>query len=36
MQDAIVQEVDVQTGLVMFEWHAYGHVALRDSYWHLP
>ncbi len=32
LQDAIVQEVDVPTGLVMFEWHAYGHVALSDSY----
>jgi hypothetical protein len=30
--DAIVQEVDIKTGLVMFEWHAYGHVALSDSY----
>jgi len=36
LQDAILQEVDVATGLVMFEWHAYGHVALGDSYWHLP
>ena len=34
--DAIVQEVDVRTGLVMFEWHAYGHVALGDSYWSRP
>ncbi len=32
LQDAIVQEVDVRTGLVMWEWHAYGHVALTDSY----
>jgi hypothetical protein len=30
--DAILQEIDVKTGLVMFEWHAYGHVALNDSY----
>ncbi len=36
LQDAIVQEVDVKTGLVMFEWHAYGHVALDDSYWPRP
>ncbi len=34
--DAIVQEVDIKTGLVMFEWHAYGHVALDDSYWPRP
>ncbi|HTR73506.1 MAG TPA: arylsulfotransferase family protein, partial [Solirubrobacteraceae bacterium] len=32
LQDAIVQEVDVRTGLVMWEWHADGHVALADSY----
>jgi len=31
LQDAVLQEVDVATGLVMFEWHAYGHVALADS-----
>ncbi len=36
LQDAILQEIDVSTGLVMFEWHAYGHVALGDSRWHLP
>jgi hypothetical protein len=30
--DAIVQEVDIKTGLVMFEWHAYGHVSLVDSH----
>jgi Arylsulfotransferase (ASST) len=34
LADAIVQEVDVKTGLVMFEWHAYGHVPLTDSYSH--
>jgi hypothetical protein len=32
LQDAIVQQIDIKTGLVMFEWHAYGHVALWDSY----
>lgn len=32
LQDSIVQEVDVRTGLVMFEWHADGHVDLGDSY----
>ena len=30
--DSILQEIDIKTGLVMFEWHSYGHVALRDSY----
>jgi Arylsulfotransferase (ASST) len=32
LRDAILQEIDVKTGLVMFEWHAYGHVPLSDSY----
>jgi Arylsulfotransferase (ASST) len=32
LQDAILQEIDIRTGLVMFEWHADGHVALSDSY----
>jgi hypothetical protein len=30
--DSIVQEVDVRTGLVVWEWHSYGHIPLRDSY----
>ena len=30
--DSLVQEIDVKTGLVMFEWHSYGHVALSESY----
>src|SRR6185312_3367223 len=36
LQDAILQEVDIPTGLVMFEWHAAGHVALSDSYSRAP
>jgi Arylsulfotransferase (ASST) len=34
--DSVLQEIDVPTGLVMFEWHAYGHVPLSDSFWRLP
>jgi Arylsulfotransferase (ASST) len=30
--DSIVQEVDVRTGLVTWEWHSYGHMPLADSY----
>jgi hypothetical protein len=29
--DSVVQEVDIRTGLVMFEWHTLGHVAIVDS-----
>ncbi len=36
LQDSLLQEIDIPTGLVMFEWHAYGHVDLRDSYTHPP
>jgi hypothetical protein len=30
--DAIVQQIDVPTGLVMWEWHALGHIPLAQSY----
>src|SRR5262249_52349403 len=30
--DGIVQEVDVVSGRVVFEWHASDHVALTESY----
>ncbi len=30
--DAVVQEIDIKTGLVMFEWHALDHVPLSYSY----
>ena len=28
IEAGVVQEVDIKTGLVMFEWHAIGHVAI--------
>lgn len=30
--DSVVQEVDVETGLVLFEWHSLDHVAVAESY----
>ncbi|MGA7705548.1 MAG: arylsulfotransferase family protein [Solirubrobacteraceae bacterium] len=30
--DSVLQEIDIKTGLVMFEWHAFGHVDLSESY----
>jgi hypothetical protein len=30
--DAIIQEIDVRTGLVVWEWHALGHIPLAESY----
>ncbi len=29
--DNVVQEVDIKTGAVLFEWHALGNINLRDS-----
>ena len=30
--DSIVQEVDVATGKVLFEWHSLDHVPLTETY----
>jgi hypothetical protein len=30
--DSIIQEINIQTGHVDWEWHAYGHVSLSESY----
>jgi hypothetical protein len=30
--DGVVQEIDVASGRVLFEWHSVGHVPLSDSY----
>jgi hypothetical protein len=30
--DTLLQEIDLRTGLVMFEWHTLDHVALGESY----
>lgn len=32
MIDTLIQQVDVPTGLVKFEWHPYGHVPIRNTY----
>jgi len=29
--DSVIEEIDIRTGLVMWEWHALGHIAVRDS-----
>ena len=31
LTDSVVQEIDVKTGLVMWEWHALGHVPVAES-----
>jgi hypothetical protein len=30
--DDVIQELDVKTGRVLWQWHSYGHVGLRASY----
>jgi Arylsulfotransferase (ASST) len=30
--DGIVQEIDIPTGLVLFEWHSLDHIPVTDSY----
>jgi hypothetical protein len=32
MWDSVIQEIDIKTGLVMWEWHALGHVDPADSF----
>ena len=36
VRDGIIQEVDVATGEVLFEWHSLDHVGLEESYDGLP
>src|SRR5215203_4278528 len=31
--DGVVQEVDIETGEVLFEWHSLDHVGLEESYY---
>lgn len=34
--DAVVQEIDIRTGLVLFEWHSLDHIPLGASYTKVP
>jgi hypothetical protein len=34
--EGIVQEVDIESGEVLFEWHSLEHVALEESYYEPP
>ncbi|HZV26238.1 MAG TPA: arylsulfotransferase family protein, partial [Acidothermaceae bacterium] len=36
IDDGVVQEIDIKTGLVMFQWDALGHVAIADTHVHIP
>jgi Arylsulfotransferase (ASST) len=32
LMDAVVQEIDIKTGLVLFEWHALDHIPISASF----
>ena len=34
--DGIAQEIDIETGEVLFEWHSLDHVGVEESYIHPP
>jgi hypothetical protein len=36
ISDSVVQEIDIKTGLVMWEWHALGHIPIADSHNPVP
>ena len=34
--EGIVQEIDIASGRVLFEWHSFPQVGLKESYWKVP
>jgi hypothetical protein len=36
LSDSVIQQIDVKTGLVMWEWHALGHVPIGESHNAVP
>ena len=36
LMDSVVQEIDIKTGLVLFEWDALDHVPLSESFFKTP
>ena len=34
--DSVIQEIDIKTGLVLFEWHSLDHIRLSESYKYGP
>jgi hypothetical protein len=32
LTDSVIEQIDIKTGLVMWEWHALGHIALSESF----
>jgi hypothetical protein len=36
IEDGVVQEIDIKSGLVMFQWDALGHVPIANTFRHIP
>jgi hypothetical protein len=36
ISDSVIQEIDIKTGLVMWEWHALGHIPISESHNAVP
>jgi hypothetical protein len=36
LRDSVIQEIDIATGQLVWQWHAYGHIPLTDSYERKP
>jgi Arylsulfotransferase (ASST) len=36
LTDSVVEQVDIKTGLVMWEWHALGHIPISESHNAVP
>lgn len=36
LNDSVIEEIDLKTGLVMWQWHAFGHIPLSASRIPLP
>jgi hypothetical protein len=36
IDDGVIQEIDIKTGLVMYQWNSIGHVAIRDTHMTTP
>ena len=32
LMDSVIQEIDIKTGLVLFEWHALDHIPITESF----
>lgn len=36
LMDSVIQEIDIKTGLVLFEWHSFDHIPLSETFFKNP